>query len=87
MKYAAFGRTGLRVSQVVLGAGNFIDTADVYQFGPSEELLGTLRQGRREDFVQCRLAHAVAPGDGLGAPRRLPPLSSEPETKECRRPG
>lgn len=31
--------------------GNFIDTADAYQFGQSEELLGALLQGRREDFV------------------------------------
>lgn len=30
--------------------GNFIDTADVYQFGQSEEFLGTLLDGRREDF-------------------------------------
>lgn len=78
MKYTVFGKTGLRVSQVALGTGNFgtgwgygadpdaaeavfnayseaggnfIDTADVYQFGQSEELLGTLLQGRREDYV------------------------------------
>lgn len=78
MKYKAFGKTGLRVSQVALGTanfgtgwgygadpdtaeavfnayaqagGNFIDSADVYQFGQSEELLGKLLQGRREDFV------------------------------------
>jgi len=78
MEYTAFGKTGLRVSQVALGTGNFgtgwgygadpdtaaavfnayadaggnfIDTADVYQFGQSEELVGTLLQGRREDFV------------------------------------
>ncbi|MBA5640052.1 aldo/keto reductase [Duganella sp. LX20W] len=78
MQYVVFGRTGLRVSQVALGTGNFgtgwgygadpdvakavfdayaeaggnfIDTADVYQFGQSEELLGALLQGRREDFV------------------------------------
>lgn len=78
MKYTAFGKTGMQVSQVALGTGNFgtgwgygadpdaaravfnayaeadgnfIDTADVYQFGQSEELLGTLLQGRREDFV------------------------------------
>ncbi len=78
MKYTAFGRTGLRVSQLALGTGNFgtgwghgaerdvaqavfdaygeaggnfIDTADVYQFGQSEALLGELLQGRREDFV------------------------------------
>ncbi|WP_395372537.1 aldo/keto reductase [Komagataeibacter diospyri] len=31
--------------------GNFIDTADVYQFGQSEEFLGNFLQGRREDFV------------------------------------
>lgn len=31
--------------------GNFIDTADIYQFGQSEELLGTLLHGRREDFL------------------------------------
>lgn len=78
MKYTSFGSTGLRVSQVALGTGNFgtgwghgadpdvskavfnayaetggnfIDTADAYQFGQSEELLGTLLAGRREDFV------------------------------------
>jgi aryl-alcohol dehydrogenase-like predicted oxidoreductase len=31
--------------------GNFIDSADVYQFGEAEELLGHLLKGRREDFV------------------------------------
>lgn len=31
--------------------GNFIDTADVYQFGQSAELLGALLARRREDFV------------------------------------
>jgi aryl-alcohol dehydrogenase-like predicted oxidoreductase len=78
MKYTLFGSTGLRVSQLALGTGNFgtgwgygtspdecesilnayadaggnfIDTADVYQFGQSEELLGTLLAGRRENFV------------------------------------
>ncbi|MDE1165177.1 MAG: aldo/keto reductase [Pseudomonas sp.] len=78
MKYAAFGKTGLKVSQVALGTGNFgtgwgygadpaaseaifnayaqaggnfIDTADIYQFGQSETLLGTLLEGRREEFV------------------------------------
>jgi aryl-alcohol dehydrogenase-like predicted oxidoreductase len=77
MKYQNFGRTGVRVSQIVLGTanfgtrwghgadeaqsaalfeayaesgGNFIDTADVYQFGQSEEYLGDLLQGRRDHF-------------------------------------
>lgn len=78
MKYTIFGKTGLRVSQVALGTGNFgtgwgygadpdvannvfdayadaggnfIDTADVYQFGQSEKLLGNLLIGRRDEFV------------------------------------
>ncbi|POD72171.1 oxidoreductase [Pseudomonas syringae group genomosp. 3] len=78
MKYKTFGKTGLSVSQIALGTGNFgtgwgygadpvvseamfnayaeaggnfIDTADIYQFGQSEELLGVLLQGRRDDFV------------------------------------
>lgn len=78
MKYKTFGKTGLRVSQVALGTGNFgmgwgygadpdtskavfdayveaggnfIDTADIYQFGQSEEVLGSLLEGRRENFV------------------------------------
>jgi aryl-alcohol dehydrogenase-like predicted oxidoreductase len=78
MRYAPFGKTGLQVSQIALGTGNFgtgwghgadadtskavfeayaeaggnfIDTADVYQFGQSEELLGSLLEGRRENFV------------------------------------
>lgn len=78
MKYTSFGKTGLRVSQVALGTGNFgtgwghgadpdtskaifnayaeaggnfIDTADVYQFGQSEEQIGSLLEGWREDFV------------------------------------
>lgn len=43
-------------SETILNAyadagGNFIDTADVYQFGESEEILGALLQGRREDFL------------------------------------
>ncbi|MGN4068917.1 aldo/keto reductase [Burkholderia gladioli] len=40
--------------------GNFIDTADVYQFGQSEEILGTLLQGRRERFF---LASKFSSGD------------------------
>lgn len=78
MRYTVFGSTGLRVSQLALGTGNFgtgwghgadpdtskaifdayaeaggnfIDTADVYQFGQSEELLGSLLEGQRENFV------------------------------------
>src|SRR3984957_12463362 len=79
MRYKLFGEhTGLRVSELVLGAGNFgtrwghgaepdearrifdayadaggnfIDTANGYQAGQSEQILGDLLAGRREDFV------------------------------------
>ncbi|MGL5457013.1 MAG: aldo/keto reductase [Citrobacter telavivensis] len=79
MRYKLFGKhTGLRVSELVLGAGtfgtrwghgagpdevrrivdtyagaggNFIDTANGYQFGESEEILGDLLVGRRNQFV------------------------------------
>ncbi|HEX7820571.1 MAG TPA: aldo/keto reductase [Sphingobium sp.] len=78
MDYMTFGRTGLQLSRLALGTGNFgtgwgygadpetataivdayaaaggnfIDTADVYQFGQSEEIVGKALEGRREDFV------------------------------------
>ncbi|WNG31160.1 aldo/keto reductase [Cystobacter fuscus] len=79
MRYKLFGRhTGLRVSELVLGAanfgtrwghgtapdearrildtyaeagGNFLDTANGYQDGQSEEILGDLLAGRRDHFV------------------------------------
>jgi len=75
MKYRQMGKTGLRVSELCLGAmtfgretieedsfkildhfveagGNFIDTADVYSAGRSEEILGRWLKGKnRTDFV------------------------------------
>lgn len=79
MRYTTFGRnTGLRVSELALGTGNFgtrwgygsendearavfdgyvnaggnfIDTADTYQFGQSEELLGDFIAADRDHFV------------------------------------
>lgn len=75
MKYRFLGRTGLKVSELCLGAmtfgressveesnaimdgfaqagGNFIDTADVYSAGISEEIVGKwLANQRREDWV------------------------------------
>jgi aryl-alcohol dehydrogenase-like predicted oxidoreductase len=79
MRYTTFGRTtGLRVSELALGAGmfgtrwgtgadpaesrkvfdrfadaggTFIDTAESYQFGESEEFLGQLLAGVRSQFV------------------------------------
>lgn len=79
MRYKIFGRhTGLRVSELALGAGgfgqgwgygadrdaardifdayveaggNFLDTADIYQFGQSEELVGEFIAADRDHFV------------------------------------
>jgi aryl-alcohol dehydrogenase-like predicted oxidoreductase len=90
MQFSAFGATGLQVSRLALGAGNFgtgwghgadadtataifnayaeaggnfIDTADVYQFGQSEQILGALLAGRRDDFVLAtKYTNGAAPG-------------------------
>jgi aryl-alcohol dehydrogenase-like predicted oxidoreductase len=77
MRYRTLGRSGLRVSELCLGAmtfgtegwgcdestalelvdrfveagGNFIDTADVYAGGRSEEICGRALRGRRHQIV------------------------------------
>jgi len=78
MRYRIFGNTGLRVSSLALGTGNFgkgwgygadqadahaiyrhyreaggnfIDTADQYQFGQSEAMLGEFIASERDDIV------------------------------------
>ena len=83
MRYTLFGGTGLRVSELFLGAmtfgeqggvgapppecarildayadagGNVIDTAINYRGGASEEIVGELLQGRRD---QVRAVHQV----------------------------
>lgn len=38
-------------NQYLNAGGNFIDTADVYQFGQSEQILGDLLQGIRNEVV------------------------------------
>jgi aryl-alcohol dehydrogenase-like predicted oxidoreductase len=87
MNYRYLGRTGLKVSELCLGAmtfgreaseelsyqmldrfveagGNFIDTADVYSRGISEEILGRWLKGkRREDLI---IATKVRGGMGDG---------------------
>jgi aryl-alcohol dehydrogenase-like predicted oxidoreductase len=87
MQYRYLGRTGLRVSELCLGAmtfgretseadsyrlldrfvgagGNFIDTANVYSQGVSEEILGRWLTGkRRDDFViATKVRFAMGPG-------------------------
>ncbi|MBK9179286.1 MAG: aldo/keto reductase [Acidimicrobiales bacterium] len=95
MEYVRLGRTGLRVSEVCLGAmtfaresdevesramidrfldvgGTFIDTADVYAEGASEELVGRALAGRRDDVVlatKVRFPMGSGPNDA-GLSRR-----------------
>ncbi|HEY0332724.1 MAG TPA: aldo/keto reductase [Stenotrophomonas sp.] len=93
MRYRIFGRTGLRVSALSLGTGNFgtgwgygaqrddakavydayrsaggnfIDTADAYQFGQAESLLGDFIASDRDDIVLAtKFSLGAAPGVGL----------------------
>jgi aryl-alcohol dehydrogenase-like predicted oxidoreductase len=91
MRYRIFGNTGLRVSSLALGTGNFgkgwgygsdpdearkiynsyreaggnfIDTADHYQFGQSESMLGDFMVNDRDEVV---LATKFSLGDSLHA--------------------
>jgi aryl-alcohol dehydrogenase-like predicted oxidoreductase len=95
MRYTTFGRrTGLRVSEYALGAGNFgtrwgtgaerpeahkvfdrfaeaggtfIDTADGYQVGESEEMLGDFLAADRDHFVLAT-KYSNGPGTHDGKP-------------------
>lgn len=91
MRYRIFGNTGLRVSSLSLGTGNFgkgwgygsdhdearriytgyreaggnfIDTADQYQFGQSETMLGDFLAAERDEVV---LATKFSLGDSPSA--------------------
>ena len=98
MELRQLGRTGMRVTEVCLGAmtfgretpedesgeilaryldagGNFVDTANTYNRGASEEILGRLLAGpARRD----RARHQVPDADGLGPERqgRVPSRAS-----------
>ena len=89
MTHRPFGRTGVKVSPLCLGAMmfgawgnpdhddgiriihraldagiNFIDTADVYSRGESEEIVGkALAGGRRDRVVLATKVHGVMGGD------------------------
>lgn len=96
MQYRYLGRTGLKVSELCLGAmtfgresseevsiqmldcfleagGNFIDTADVYSQGTSEEILGRWLQTKHRDELviatKVRFAMGSGPND-LGLSRK-----------------
>src|SRR5215471_6707442 len=98
MRYRAFGRTGVHVSNLCLGAMmfgawgnpdhdesiaiihaaidagiNFIDTADVYSAGESEEIVAKALAGGRRDEVVLATKFFSRMGDGPnqgGASRR-----------------
>ncbi|MFV3128737.1 aldo/keto reductase [Niveispirillum sp. KHB5.9] len=95
MRYRIFGRTGLRVSALALGTGNFgtgwgygadrdqaariydayraaggnlIDTANNYQFGQSEGLVGEFIRAERDEIVLAtKFSLGAAPDSGLMA--------------------
>jgi aryl-alcohol dehydrogenase-like predicted oxidoreductase len=60
----------IRIVHAALDAGiNFIDTADVYSQGESEEIVGKAIKGRRDDVVLATKFFGQMPG-GQGASRR-----------------
>lgn len=95
MRYRIFGRTGLRVSALALGTGNFgtgwgygadrgqaariydayraaggnfIDTANNYQFGQAESLVGEFIRAERDDIVLAtKFSLGAAADSGLMA--------------------
>ncbi|MDZ4313091.1 MAG: aldo/keto reductase [Cypionkella sp.] len=64
MGHGADAETSAAIFNAYAEAGsNLIDTADVYQFGQSETILGTLLEGRRDDFVlTTKYTNGSAPG-------------------------
>jgi len=87
MEYRYLGRSGLKVSELCLGAmtfgresseeesfrmldlfvdsgGNFIDTANVYSLGVSEEIVGKWLRGKNRDGLVMATKVRFAMGDG-----------------------
>src|SRR5882724_10130811 len=80
MMFGAWGNTdhdeSIRIIHRALDAGiNFIDTADIYSAGESEEIVGkALAGGRRENFVLATKFLAATARDGLDRPLPGAPL-------------
>ena len=84
MMFGAWGNRdhadSIRVIHRALDAGiNFVDTADVYAAGESEEIVGQALKGRRDDVVLATTGPgirgedpitAATPGAGSCAPRK-----------------
>ena len=78
MMFGAWGNTdhdeSIRIIHAALDAGiNFVDTADVYSRGESEEIVGKALQGRRDDVVLATKFHGTM-GDDPNQQRQLAPL-------------
>src|SRR3954469_24464420 len=63
MMFGAWGNTdhddSVRIIHKALDSGiNFVDTADVYAQGESEEIVGKALEGRRDDVVLATKVHA-----------------------------
>lgn len=115
MRYRLLGRTGLRVSSLALGTGNFgsgwgygterdeacriysryreaggnfIDTADQYQFGQAEAMLGDFIAGDRDEVVLAsKFSLGDSPASGLqrtGNSRKAMVQSVEASLKRLR---
>src|SRR5260370_32159227 len=67
----------IRIIHKALDAGiNFIDTADAYSRGESEEIVGKALKGRRDDIVLATNAHLPMghdPNQQANSRRRLTP--------------
>ncbi len=68
MMFGAWGNAdhadSVRIIHAALDAGiNFVDTADVYSAGESEEIVGEALQGRRDQVVLATKAHAPMGSD------------------------
>jgi aryl-alcohol dehydrogenase-like predicted oxidoreductase len=76
MMFGAWGNTDVDDSIAIvhraLDAGiNFVDTADVYARGESEEILGKALRGRRDDVVLATKVHSpMGPGPNHGGNSR-----------------
>ena len=68
MMFGAWGNPdhddGIKIIRAALDAGiNFIDTADVYSRGESEEIVGKALAGRRDDVVLATKVHGTMGDD------------------------
>ncbi|WP_246252668.1 aldo/keto reductase [Allomesorhizobium camelthorni] len=79
--YGADPETAIAMLDAYAAAGgNFIDSADVYQFGQSEEILAKALDGRREDFV---LATKFTNGLVGACSKRRTHRSAQPPSTLC----